>query len=182
MTKRIKQVPVSLAFAGFLLVCAFEGYGSDSLRNGLKKNIALVTFGGKENFGSINYERVFVTGGRLNLSYSVGGQLFQPSKKISLPFSINAFTKGRLHHVELDLTATFYMDKYHPYNGGWQDDYNKQLYITPFLCYRLQGSRGFVLKAGAGPQVLLDPPSDDAFRLNINSLPPAFFGSLGVSF
>lgn len=165
-----------------LLLVTLEGFCSDTTRNVPKRNIAFTTFGGKENFGSINYERIFRLGKKLNWSYSIGIQPFQPSRKFSVPASVNAFTRGRLHHVELDLTVTFYMDKFHPYNGGWQNDFNKQLYFTPFVCYRLQGSRGIMLKTGIGPQLLFDPPSDNVAAFHTKVLSPSVFGSVGISF
>lgn len=157
-------------------------YASDSTINPLKKNIVFASFGGKENFGSVNYEHIFSTSGKLNWSYSIGIQPFQLSKKFSVPVSINAFTQGRLHHLEVDIAATIYMDKFHPYNGGYNDDFNKQLYLSPFVCYRLQESGGIVLKVGAGPQVLFDPPSDNVAAFKTKFLHPSVFGSAGFSF
>src|SRR4051794_32488825 len=84
-------------------------YAADSTRVRLRKSIALVAIGGIENYFSINYEHIFATNRRLNWSYSVGLQPFAPSKKVSVPVSINAFTNGSRHHAEFDLTSTFYM-------------------------------------------------------------------------
>lgn len=157
-----------------------KGYCSDSAYH-LKRNVVFSTFGGKENFGSINYERIFKNSRKLYWSYSVGVQPFNLSKKFSIPASINLFTKGLVHHVEIDLTATFYMDKYHPYNGGLKDDFNKQLYFTPFFCYRYQKSTGILLKGGAGPQLLFDPPSNNLSKFR-TKLGFSAFASLGLSF
>ncbi len=168
-----------------LLVIIFqvEGKGSDSSNIIIEKNIAFVTFGGKENFGSANYERIFSTRKKWNWSYSVGVQPFSMPRKFSVPLSLNTFTTGTLHHFELDLAVTFYMDKFHPYSSsGEKEDFNKQLYISPFVCYRLQGSKGLVFKTGVGPQVLIDPPSDNILKFRTRFLRPAVFGSIGISF
>lgn len=168
-------------FLAIGITFAFHGFASDSTSSYLRKNILFASFGGKENFGSINYERIFATGDKLHWSFAIGVQPFEPSRKFSVPFSVNAFTKGRLHHLELDLSAIFYMDKYHPYDGGWKDDFNKQLYITPYICYRLQGTGKLMLKAGIGPQWRLDPPSNDvtAFRTEFGA---GVFAAIGYAF
>ena len=184
LQKRIENAPVQFfRITTFLLFfISTKAYSSDTTANALKRNLVFASFGGKENFGSLNYEHIFSTGKQLSWSYSVGIQPFQLAEKFSLPVSVNVFTQGRLHHFELALTATFYMDKYHPYNGGWADDFNKQLYLTPFVCYRLQGNRGLVLKTGIGPQILLDPPSDNVLAPKTKLLQPSVFGAVGIRF
>ncbi len=158
------------------------GFCSDSSYYNIKKNIAFVTVGGKENRGSVNFEHVFTAGKKWYWSYSVGVQPFNLPDKFSVPLSLNTFTAGSRHHFEADFTATFYMDKYHPYDGGFKDDFNKQLYLSPFACYRFQQNSGLVFKAGVGPQLLLDPPSDNILRFKTKLIGPTFFGSLGISF
>ncbi|MDQ3276814.1 MAG: hypothetical protein M3Q06_00710 [Bacteroidota bacterium] len=185
MSKRIQKVSVQVVVAFAALVVFMNGhtaYCADSTTISLKKNIVFGSFGGKENFGSVNYEHIFSTSRSLNWSFSIGVQPFNPSRRFSVPLSINAFTKGRLHHLEVDVTATFYMDKFHPYNNTWQEDFNKQIYVTPFLCYRLQGSRGLLFKTGIGPQLVFDPPSKDILAVRTRVLKPSFFGALGISF
>ncbi len=170
------------SFLVFLvLLIGLKASSSDSTAIILKRNVAFVSFGTKENFGSLNYEHIFFTHKKINWSFSVGIQPFELSKKFSVPVSVNAFTTGRLHHLELDVAATFYMNKYHPYNGGLKDDFNKQLYFTPFVCYRLQGGKGIVFKTGVGPQLLFDPPSDDVTDFK-TKLQVSYFGALGISF
>lgn len=155
---------------------------SDTTKRWQNRNLLLVTFGGPENFGSVNYEHIFAERKTLNWSYSIGLQPFGLPNKFSLPFSINAFTKGKLHHLGVDLVALFYMNKFHPYNGGLQDDFNKQVYLTPFLCYRLMGSRGLWLKTGVGPQFLFDPPSNDVVNVKTTILQPSVFAAVGIRF
>src|SRR5438128_211962 len=99
-----------------VLFISIKGFGADSTHVIIKKNVLSVTFGGKENLGSVNYEHIFSTGKKLYWSYSVGVQPFAVSNKFSVPISMNTFTKGSLHHLEFDLTATFFMDKFHPYD------------------------------------------------------------------
>jgi len=170
-----------ICLLGMSLLASAKSFSSDSTSYSLKKNIVFISFGGKENFGSVNYERIFSTGKKIHWSYSIGVQPFQPSKKFSVPASINAFTKGRLHHFEVDLAATFYMDKYHPYDGGWKEDFNKQLYLTPFFCYRMQGAGWLMLKTGIGPQFRLDPPSDNVTAFK-TELVAAAFAAIGIAF
>jgi hypothetical protein len=182
ISKRIRGVAAKIIVGSIVLLISEKSVSADSTAVLRKKNIAFVTFGGKENFGSVNYERVFFMGNTVNWSFALGIQPFQPSRKLAFPLSVNAFTKGRLHHLELDLTATFFMDKFHPYTNGWQEDFNKQLYLTPFICYRLQGNRGLILKTGLGPQILFDPPSNDVLAVRTKILQPSFFGSVGMRF
>ncbi len=126
---------------------------------------------------------MFVQGKKWNWSYSIGIQPFDVKNKFSLPASINTFTTGNCHHFEIDLTATFFMDKYHFYNENTLlKDFNKKLYISPFICYRYQKRRGIVFKTGIGPQLLLDPPSNDVIEFSAKILKPSMFAAAGFSF
>lgn len=171
-----------LTAAVFLLFISHKGRGADSTASKLKRNIVFAQFGGTENFGSVNYEYIFFTGKKLTWSFSAGVQPFQPSQKFSVPLSLNAMTTGPVHHLEIDLAVTFYMDKFHPYNNGWRNEFNKQLYLSPFVCYRFQKSRGLVVKTGIGPQLLFDPPARDVLAPRTKLLPPSVFGAVGFRF
>src|SRR4051812_49152867 len=107
-----------------VVLISIKVYSADSTNIILKKNTVFTTFGGKETLGSINYERIFSSRKKLNWSYSVGIQPFDLSRKFSFPVSISAFTNGSVHHVGFDVMAIFFMDKFHPYDGGWKDDFN----------------------------------------------------------
>ena len=174
-------IKVRIVLTTALILLCILGYGADSTIV-LRRNVAFASFGGKENFGSINYERIFSAGRKLNWSYSVGVQPFQPSKKFAVPVSVNVFTAGRAHHLELDLNATFYMDKMHPLDGGLQEDFNKQLYLTPFICYRWQRRHWLVLKTGIGQQWLIDPPEDDILKARTTRLSASVFVAAGIAF
>lgn len=176
------KVKVCLLIALPVILFCAKAYSSDSTAVKLKRNVAFTTFGGKENFASMNYERIFSASKKVYWSYSIGAQPFQPAKKLSVPVSLNAFTSGRTNHFEVNLTATFYMDKFHPYNGGWKEDFNKQLYLNPSICYRFQGSGPIVFKTGIGPKFLFDPPSDDIMKFKTVITFPSAFVSVGVDF
>ena len=170
-----------LTIACIAICSALPGYCSDST-DILKKNIAYGCVGGKELLGVVGFERIFSQSKKLKWSASLGIQPFQLPSKLSVPVAVSAFTKGPLHHLEVDLMATFYMDKYHPYDGGWKDDFNKQLYISSFVGYRLQGRGWFMFKAGIGPQLLLDPPSDYISAFKTKLIPLSGYAAVGISF
>jgi hypothetical protein len=167
----------------FLVVCfaAVNGYAADTT-NLMRKNILFVTVGGKENRGSVNYERIIAARKKWYYSISAGVQPFSLPGSFSLPVSLNVFTRPSQHRLEFNLAATFYMDKFHPFNGGYQDDYNKQLYVSPMVGYRLQPLGRFMLKVGVGPRFLIDPPSDNIVQLRTRSVGAAVSGSVGYCF
>ena len=160
---------------------ALQSFAADTT-TAVKKNILFVTFAGKENRGSINYERVIATTKKMHYSLSAGVQPFSLPGTFSLPLAFNAFTGGAIHRFEVSLSTIFYINKFHPYNGGYQDDYNKQLYINPLIGYRLQPLGRFMLKVGAGPRFLIDPPSDNITQLRTRSVGIAASGSVGYCF
>ena len=111
--------------------------------------------------------------------YNIGIAPFSINDHFSFPFSLNTFTRGKLHHFEIDLRNVLYFTKFHPYNGGMKKDYNMQLFLNPSLCYRLQGATGLILKTGFGPQFLIDPPSDNVARVKTRFLKPVAFITFG---
>src|SRR5690349_15156249 len=63
----IKRTRLFLTF--LLLLIGVKASSSDSTAIVLKKNVAFVSFGTKENFGSLNYERIFSTRKKINWSF-----------------------------------------------------------------------------------------------------------------
>jgi hypothetical protein len=108
------------------LTSSINSFCSDTTNYPIKRNSFFATFGGKENFGSLNYERIFSIAKKLNWSYSIGIQPFGLKDQLSLPISLNAFTKGLMHHLEIDLSVNLFVDKVHFSGNRAINDYTKE--------------------------------------------------------
>jgi hypothetical protein len=166
-----------------LLICffaSFSAFASDSTNVVSAKNTIYVAIAGKGNSRSINFERIFHTGAKMNYSYSVGVSLF--NKNISVPVSVNAITTGSKHHLELSVAVVPYVEK-HEYVKSNKVDSDKQLYIKPSVGYRYQKAEGgLFFKVGVGPQLFLDPPAYNVFAASAKVIAPSGHLALGFSF
>jgi flagellar basal body-associated protein FliL len=166
-----------------LLICflaSFATFASDSTSVTTAKTTIYVSLAGKGNSRSINAERIFRTGAKMNYSYSVGVSLF--NKNISVPVSVNAITAGSKHHFEMSVAVIPYVEK-HEYVKTNKVDSDKQLYIKPSIGYRYQKAEGgLFVKVGVGPQVFLDPPSYNVFDCTAKVIAPSGHLAIGFSF
>ncbi len=160
-----------------LLVFLLKGRCADSTHI-TARNAVYVQFAGAGNNRSINFERVFSQGRRINYSYSVG---YAPANKsVSVPITLNAFTTGKQHHFEMSLAVIPHVEK-HTYST--KEDLDKQLYIKPSIGYRYQKTTsGLFVKAGIGPQIFMDPPSYNVWAFTPKLIAPSGQIAVGFSF
>jgi hypothetical protein len=113
---------------------------------------------------TMNYDRMFYLGEKVSYSYRIGFHWLHD--EIGIPLGISLITGTEDHHAEFSLTLTPYIDRvnYLFREGNISDKY---LYITPGVGYRYQKPMGgLFLKALVAPLVLLDPPSDDFWKMD----------------
>ena len=143
------------------------------------KNSMYVQLSGVGNSRSVNFERVFSQGRKLNYSYSIG---YAPtSNSTSVPVALNAFTTGKQHHFEMSLALIPHVEK-HIYSKT-KVDVDKQLYIKPSIGYRYQKmNTGLFVKAGIGPQIFMDPPSSNLWSFTPKLIAPSAQVAIGINF
>ncbi len=130
---------------------------------------------------SINYDRIFRQGEKLDYSFNAG---FSVAKNaISFPVGVHFMTTNSDHHAEFGVSFIPYIEQKPALEGATgKGDKDKYLYIHPGVGYRYQKSTsGIFVKALAGPSVFLDPPSDDFWKMEPKL---RAFGSIavGISF
>jgi hypothetical protein len=126
---------------------------------------------------SLNYDRIFSEGKVFAKSYRIGFTVYKDV--FALPIGINFITGKNQHHAELSFTAIPYIENASKlFAAGNLSD--KKLYIIPGAGYRYQKSTGgFFFKAVAAPVLLLDPPSDNFWKME----PKIFAGvSIGAGY
>ena len=162
-----------------LLAASLSAACSDSTNTIKSRNAFYVALGGQGNKYSVNFERVFHTGSRVNYSYSVGYS--RSGKEYSVPVTINAFTTGKQHHLEMSLAMIPYVAK-HTFSKGTIDS-DKQMYVKPSVGYRYQKTTsGLFIKASAGPQIFLDPASSNMMKVEPKLLAPSAQLAIGFNF
>lgn len=140
------------------------------------KNAFFVELATRGPLYSINYDRIFRQGNKLDYSFNAGFSIARNA--VSFPVGIHFITEGGQHHAECGITFIPYIDYKHHLAGSNKNQSDKYLYINPGIGYRYQKSTtGIFLKAMAGPSVFLDPPSDDFWNMD----PKLYaFGSIGL--
>jgi len=140
----------------------------------LKKNTVYLDFSSKGAYYSINYDRVFFQK-KVNLSYWLGFTIL--AEAVAMQIGTNLFFGKQNSHAEVSLTVMPYIDKY---QSMWTDNdlSDKYIYIIPGFGYRYQKPTGGIFfKASVSPMVVLDPPSDDFWKMD----PKLFFAAnLGI--
>lgn len=174
------QIKMTVLLVIIFLVAALKGSCADSTHVISSKNTFFVAIAGKGNSRSINFERVFSQGSKVNFSYSVGAGY--ANKNFSVPVSISAITTGKAHHIEANIAVIPSVVK-HEYAKSGKVDSDKQMYIKPSIGYRYQRANGgFFFKAALGPQLFLDPPSYNLFDCSAKVLKVSGQVAVGFSF
>jgi hypothetical protein len=128
---------------------------------------------------SLNYDRIFHRGENVFYAYRIG--LHWLHDEVALPLGISLITGKQNHHMEFSLSFTPYIDRtnYLFREGNISDKY---LYITPGIGYRFQKpGGGLFVKSLVAPLILLDPPSDDFWKMD-GSVDPLLSVGLGFTF
>lgn len=140
------------------------------------RNAVFVELATRGPLYSINYDRIFRQGNKLDYSFNAGFSIARNA--VSFPAGIHFITGSGQHHAEYGITVIPYIDYNHHLAGSNKNQSDKYLYINPGIGYRYQkNTTGIFLKATAGPSVFLDPPSDDFWNMD----PKLYaFGSIGL--
>ena len=182
---KIKQ-PVLSRFRQFYFYCALVitaflfytgmAYGQ-RIYEGSARNAVYANLASQDPVYSINYDRIFRQGERLDYSFNVGFSIAKNA--VSFPVGVHFITTNSDHHAEFGVTFIPYIEQKPALVGSTgKGDKDKYLYINPGIGYRYQkNSGGVFLKALIGPSIFLDPPSDDFWNMD-----PKLhaFGSIGV--
>ena len=172
---QLKQLLLSGSFI-FLLK---TGVCQPATGDNFNRNSIYLELSSESPVYSINYDRIFHKGKKINYSYKIGFSV-EPDA-VSLPLGVNLITGKKTHHGEISLTIIPYLDHYKTFLNA-DDQSDKYLFIIPGLGYRYQKPEGkLFFKLVAGPFIFLDPPSNDFWNMN-----PKVYGSiqsgLGISF
>ena len=155
--------PTTIIFAALMLVIfTHNGYGQTSTISA--RNTVYADFASKGAVYSINYDRVFSQGKKINISFRAGVSVL--NDVIAFPLGIQFFTGQDASHIELSLTVEPYIEKYQDiFDGNSVSD--TKAYIMPGVGYRYQKTGGgFFAKIVVGPIIYLDPPSNDFWNMD----------------
>lgn len=128
---------------------------------------------------TVNYDGIFHQGEKVSYAYHIGFHWLHD--EVGIPFGISLLTGAENHHAEFSLTLMPYVDRanYLFDEGNISDKY---LYITPGAGYRFQKpGGGLFLRTFVGPSILLDPPSDDFWNMDVKVSAVFSFG-VGYTF
>lgn len=162
----------SALLIAFLFFCAGESFAQSS-KTFSAKSTAYVEGATQGPAYSINYDRIFSEGKVFAKSYRFGFSVY--NDVLAFPIGINFITGRNEHHAEFSLTAIPYIEKFQKLfaSGNLSD---KKMYIIPGAGYRYQKpAGGFFFKAVAAPVLLLDPPSDNFWKME-----PKLFAGISV--
>jgi hypothetical protein len=145
-----------------LTAFTYNGYGQTSSFSA--RNTLYADFASKGAVYSINYDRVFSQGKKINISFRAGVSVL--NDVIAFPLGMQFFTGQDASHIELSLTVEPYIEKYQDIFDG-NNTSDKKAYIMPGVGYRYQKpGGGFFAKVVVGPIIYLDPPSNDFWNMD----------------
>ncbi len=166
-------IPVSVCFTAVTLSAQSPSAGGGA------RNTFFAEYLSPGNFFSVNYERVFRKGASFSAAYRVG---FSAAKNtIGLPIGISFFNGQGNSHAEFSLVVVPFAEDYkYLFSAGNQSD--KKLYIIPGAGYRYQKPEGgFFFRTIVAPVILLDPRSDNFWKMD-GKLLPGITVAAGYSF
>lgn len=164
----------SLALLLTFLLCEAQNIFAQSSKTIAAKNTFFAEAATQGPIYSINYDRIFREGNTFSKSYRIGFAVYKDV--LALQMGINFITGKNQHHAELSFTAIPYIENASKlFTPGNLSD--KKLYIIPGAGYRYQKpSGGFFFKVVAAPVLLLDPPSDNFWKMD-----PKIFAGVSVA-
>jgi hypothetical protein len=161
-------------FLFFVFFPLFFPVSSQAQSNPVSKNTLYADFASKDVYYSINYDRVFHSGEKLNWSYRIGASILKNA--FAVPLGLQVFTAGNKSHAEFSLTLIPYVDHSSSFLNT-TDKSDKYIYVEPGIGYRYQERNGgLFFKAVFTPIIFLDPPSDDFWNMD-----PKFYAGGNVS-
>lgn len=113
---------------------------------------------------SLQYDRIFSKKARYSWAYSAG--LAKGNEGLGLPLGLSLLTGKEAHHAELNLTLIPYIHHYKALLST-NNTSDKYFYIVPGVGYRYQKATGGLFgRFTIAPLILLDPPSDNFWRMH----------------
>ncbi len=156
----VKTIVVSICL--LFLLNAVYSQNNDSID--VAKNTFYLDLASKGAYYSLNYDRIFHRGDKLNYSYRIGFSIF--NEIVALPFGINLLTGKENHHIEFSITFMPYIEEFKSFLSK-NDLSDKYLYILTGIGYRYQKPEGgFYLKTAFLPMLILDPASSDFWKMD----------------
>lgn len=173
---KISKAVVLLFFTG--IIFSHTCYSQQTAEK-IARSTVYADFASKGAYYSVNYDRLFRRGEKLNWSYRVGFCLL--NDVIAIPIGLQAFTGRDVHHAEFSLTVVPYVEKYTKlFSAGNLSD--KKIYVIPGVGYRYQRPDGGIFfRIVAAPIIYLDPPSDDFWNMD-PKVYAGITGGIGFSF
>ena len=164
-----------------LIICIIFSFTCYSQQTGEKivRNSVYADFASRGAYYSVNYDRLFRRGEKLNWSYRVG--LCLMNNVIAMPLGLQAFTGHNEHHAEFSITVVPYIEKYTKlFSAGNLSD--KKIFVIPGVGYRYQRPGGGIFfRIVAAPVIYLDPPSDNFWNMD-PKIYAGITGGIGFSF
>jgi hypothetical protein len=113
---------------------------------------------------SVNYDRIFSIKSKLATSYRVGFGI--SANEVALPIGINFLLGRNGSFADFSFTVTPSIENYKKlFAAGNLSD--KKVTIAPGVGYRYQSpTKGIFLKVAAAPALILDPPSDNFWKMD----------------
>lgn len=158
----LKQTGIAL-FVACLLLSAGNSF-AQSQKIFIAKNTAYAEGATQGPAFTLNHDHIFSEGKVFAKSYRVGFTVYRDI--MAFPVGINFISGKNQHHAELSLTGIPYIEHVSKlFSAGNLSD--KKLYIIPGAGYRYQKpGGGFFFKVMAAPVLLLDPPSDNFWKMD----------------
>lgn len=177
----MKHNPANLFRHGFILLlfcCSFFIF-LQARSQGNARNTFFAEYLSTGTFFSANYDRVFRKGSSFSASYRIG--LAAGKNSIGLPVGIQFFSGQQSSHLEFCLVALPFVEDYkYLFSSGNRSD--KKAYIIPGAGYRYQKPEGgFFFRSIVAPVFLLDPRSDNFWKMD-GKLLPGITVAAGYSF
>lgn len=164
-------------FCVLLFVCftAVTVSGQPASSGGSARHTVFAEYLSAGSFFSVNYERVFRKGASFSAAYRNG--LSAATTAIGLPVGISFFNGQGNSHAEFGLLVIPFVEDYkYLFSAGNRSD--KKIYLIPGAGYRYQKAEGgFFFKTIVAPVVLLDPRSDNFWKMDGQLLPGITVGA-----
>ncbi|MEN8119980.1 MAG: hypothetical protein ABFS35_06525 [Bacteroidota bacterium] len=130
----------------------------------LSRNTFYLDVASKGAYYSLNYDRIFRQGDKLNYSFRIGFSILKDV--VALPLGVNLFTGKKDNHLEFNITVMPYIDQYKSFLSK-NDLSDKYLYVVSGIGYRYQKwGGGFFFKTALSPMLILDPRSSDFWKMD----------------
>lgn len=161
----MKKAPILkyLILLLLLITTSLNIYSQKKDSSLIAHNTFYVGFANEGALYSLNFDRVFSSNDNLTWSYIIGFSIMEDA--VAMPIGVNAITGKNNSHLEFSFTIIPYIDKYQSFLSS-NDLSDKYIYLVPGIGYRFQKPQGgFFFKSTVSPTILLDPPSNNFWKM-----------------